>query len=99
MFFFSTASGGRERDCQVEVGDDVRGAAVGGEDRLELRPVLQLPLDVREFSVSSHWAGIVRLFRSLSMPVARAERPKSVRNGLVMLPSAIAIAGISRGCT
>ena len=37
------------------------------------------------------------LSRSFSMPVARAGRPNKARNGLVMLPSAIATAGMSRG--
>ena len=31
------------------------------------------------------------------MPVARAERPNKARKGLVMLPSAMAIAGLSVG--
>ena len=45
----------------------------------------------------SHWAGTGLLFRSFSRPVARAERPNNVRKGLVMLPSAMAIAGLSAG--
>ncbi len=47
-----------------------------------------------ELSMCSHWAGTGLLLRSFSMPVARAERPNSARKGLVMLPSASAIAGM-----
>ena len=50
-----------------------------------------------ELSMCSHWAGTGLLLRSFSMPVARAERPNNARKGLVMLPSAMAIAGLSAG--
>ena len=50
-----------------------------------------------ELSRCSHCPGITLLIRSFSIPVARADRPNSARNGLVMLPSAIAIDGLSFG--
>ena len=50
-----------------------------------------------ELSMCSHWAGTGLLLRSFSMPVARADRPNNARKGLVMLPSAMAIAGLSCG--
>ena len=60
-------------------------------------PLCSLLWIVAEFSMCSHWVEASSLTRSLSIPVARAERPNNVRKELVMLPSASATADMSLG--
>ena len=66
----------------------------------KLRPLVDLLLDVAEFSRCSRWAAVKLLLRSDSSPVSRGGRPNSSRKELVMLPSGRLIerAG-SRECT
>ena len=84
-------------DGQVKHFHHVRRLAAGIDERLEGRALFQLALDVARVEQVQPLAGVGLLLRSFSMPVARAERPNSARNGLVMLPSPIATAGMSFG--